>query len=36
LRQRFPKGSIEQGEMLLTGEAKVLPVPSGTWARWTV
>lgn len=29
-------GEIETGEMLLTGEADVLPLPSGTYARWSV
>jgi len=28
-------GSIESGEMLLEGAPGVLPLPSGTWARWT-
>lgn len=27
-------GVVEFGEMLLTGGADTLPVPSGTWARW--
>lgn len=27
-------GNIDQGEMVLTGSSKVLPVPSGTFARW--
>lgn len=27
-------GSIETGEMLLTGSEDVLPLPSGTFARW--
>ena len=27
-------GSIETGEMLLTGSTGVLPLPSGTFARW--
>lgn len=26
---------IETGEMLLTGRTGVLPVPSGTWCRWS-
>jgi len=34
LRQLLPPGKLECGEMLLTGEPSVLPVPSGTWARW--
>lgn len=28
-------GTIESGEMLLTGNPDVLPLPSGTFARWT-
>lgn len=28
------KGTIDQGEMTLTGESGVLPLPSGTFARW--
>ncbi|MEN8662414.1 MAG: class I SAM-dependent methyltransferase [Lentimonas sp.] len=35
LRQLIPGGKVENGEMLLTGEAEAFPVPSGTWARWT-
>lgn len=35
LRQLISGGKVENGEMLLTGEAEALPVPSGTWARWT-
>lgn len=27
-------GTIDQGEMVLTGAENVLPVPSGTYARW--
>lgn len=27
--------AIETGEMLLTGRTGVLPVPSGTWCRWS-
>ena len=27
-------GSIETGEMLLAGSEDVLPLPSGTFARW--
>lgn len=34
LRQLLPKGTVEHGEMLLTGDANAFPVPSGTWARW--
>lgn len=28
------KGTIDEGEMVLTGQAPVLPLPSGTYARW--
>ena len=28
-------GSVESGEMLLTGAPEALPLPSGTYARWT-
>ena len=35
LQQLLPKGTLEQGEMLLEGEADVLDVPSGTWSRWS-
>lgn len=34
LHQLLPKGKLECGEMLLTGEPEVFPVPSGTWSRW--
>lgn len=34
LRQLMDCGAVECGEMLLTGGNEVLPVPSGTWARW--
>ena len=34
LHQLLPKGKLECGEMLLTGEPDVFPVPSGTWSRW--
>ncbi|MFT4901976.1 MAG: 23S rRNA (cytosine1962-C5)-methyltransferase [Lentimonas sp.] len=34
LQQLLPKGKLECGEMLLTGEPEVFPVPSGTWSRW--
>lgn len=34
IQQFFNKGSVDCGEMLLTGEAEVYPVPSGTWAYW--
>lgn len=27
-------GAVDTGEMLLTGDAGVLPLPSGTYARW--
>ncbi len=29
------EGRIDQGEMTLTGNQDVLPLPSGTYARWT-
>ncbi|MDD3545385.1 MAG: class I SAM-dependent methyltransferase, partial [Kiritimatiellae bacterium] len=29
-------GRVESGEMMLTGAADVLPVPSGAYARWQV
>ena len=34
LQQLMAGGAVECGEMLLTGGNEVLPVPSGTWARW--
>ena len=34
LHQQFGPGTIESGEMLLTGADDVYPVPSGNWARW--
>ena len=34
LQQLLRKGSVECGEMLLTGDHDAYPVPSGTWARW--
>lgn len=34
LQQLLPAGKLECGEMLLTGEPEVFPVPSGTWSRW--
>ena len=34
LRKYFTTGAIKSGEMLLTVAEKVLPVPSGAWARW--
>lgn len=34
LKQLLPKGKMECGEMLLTGEPEAFPVPSGTWSRW--
>ena len=27
-------GRVESGEMLLTGDAETLPLPSGAYARW--
>lgn len=33
LMQKFP-GKIEQGELMLEGEDRVLPLPNGTFARW--
>lgn len=35
LSQGFGSGHLDNGEMLLEGPAGVLPVPSGTYARWT-
>jgi 23S rRNA (cytosine1962-C5)-methyltransferase len=35
LNQLLPIGKLECGEMLLSGDAEVYDVPSGTWARWT-
>jgi 23S rRNA (cytosine1962-C5)-methyltransferase len=35
LQQLLPKGKLECGEMLLTGDPEACPVPSGTWSRWT-
>jgi len=35
LSQLIDGGTVAHGEMLLTGEPKTSPVPSGTWARWT-
>ncbi len=35
LQQLLPAGKLEQGEMLLRGEADALDVPSGTWSRWS-
>ena len=34
LRKYFTTGAIKSGEMLLTVAEKILPVPSGAWARW--
>ena len=34
LEQLLPKGKLECGEMLLTGDSDVFEVPSGTWSRW--
>ena len=33
MMEKIP-GEIDQGEMLLTGQEAVFPVPSGTYARW--
>jgi 23S rRNA (cytosine1962-C5)-methyltransferase len=35
LQQLLPGGQTQCGEMLLTGEGNIFPVPSGTWSRWT-
>lgn len=34
LRQYHDTGTFECGEMLLTGEAEVMDLPNGNWARW--
>lgn len=34
LNQTMPSGTIENGEMFLEGDQGVLPLPSGTFARW--
>ena len=34
LQQLLGQGQVDCGEMLLTGADEVLPVPSGTWARF--
>jgi 23S rRNA (cytosine1962-C5)-methyltransferase len=34
LRQYRGEGTIECGEMLLTGEPDVMALPNGNWARW--
>jgi 23S rRNA (cytosine1962-C5)-methyltransferase len=34
LRQYHKGGTIERGEMLLTGADEVMDVPNGNWARW--
>lgn len=34
VRQHFGAGTVEAGEMLLTGGPDVFSVPSGNWARW--
>lgn len=34
LRQYHVEGSVECGEMLLTGAADVFALPNGNWARW--
>jgi len=35
LLQSMPPGKIDTGEMTLTGSPETLPIPSGTFARWT-
>jgi 23S rRNA (cytosine1962-C5)-methyltransferase len=34
LRQYHPQGTIESGEMLLTGETATFDLPNGNWAHW--
>lgn len=34
LRQYNGEGTVECGEMLLTGADDVMPLPNGNWARW--
>jgi 23S rRNA (cytosine1962-C5)-methyltransferase len=34
LRQYNAGGTIERGEMLLTGAGEVMDLPNGNWARW--
>lgn len=34
LKQTAPQGKIDAGEMILKGNENVLPLPSGTFARW--
>jgi len=34
LDQLLGPGTLECGEMLLTGAADVIPVPNGNWSRW--
>jgi len=34
LRQYHPEGTIESGEMLLTGNTAAFDLPNGNWARW--
>jgi 23S rRNA (cytosine1962-C5)-methyltransferase len=34
MNQHMPKGHLDVGEMVLEGEKNVLPLPSGTFARW--
>lgn len=34
LRQYHSGGTVEQGEMLLTGGPQVMELPNGNWARW--
>ncbi|HMP74263.1 MAG TPA: class I SAM-dependent methyltransferase [Kiritimatiellia bacterium] len=35
LRSHLPPGHYHPGEMLLTGDPDTLPLPSGTYCRWT-
>jgi len=35
LRDFFGSGQVDSGEMLLTGEPDVWPLPSGSWATWS-
>jgi 23S rRNA (cytosine1962-C5)-methyltransferase len=35
IHQMLDGGSIDCGEMLLSGEQEIYEVPSGTWARWS-
>ncbi|MGB0408880.1 MAG: class I SAM-dependent methyltransferase [Opitutales bacterium] len=34
IQKIFGHGTVECGEMLLTGKPATFPVPSGTWSRW--